>query len=211
MALFKPSSGPHFFLCLLFLASLSACTQHMGFEGRLSPFSKSHFFPDQGSARVPVLGTIPQGVPIGDSPLLTGYENGIPVQNIPMPITSSLLNRGAERYQIYCSPCHGYSGHGDGMIVQRGFLAPPSYFQERLLNAPAGHFFNVITHGQGAMYSYADRVDVRDRWAIIAYIRALQISQHSLMSSLSPEQRQKVLESNPIATPRADNLPGRPE
>jgi mono/diheme cytochrome c family protein len=103
----------------------------------------------------------------------------------------ALLARGRERYDIYCSPCHGFSGHGDGMIVQRGFPTPPSYHSARLRSADAQHFFDVITHGYGVMYSYAARVEPRDRWAIIAYIRALQQSQRTDMADV-PELRSKL-------------------
>jgi mono/diheme cytochrome c family protein len=109
------------------------------------------------------------------------------VQNIPVPITMQLLTRGRDRYEIYCSVCHNSTGDGQGMIVRRGFTAPPSYHGDRLRDAPAGHFFDVITHGYGAMFSYADRVGIADRWAIIAYIRALQKSQHVRYHELPAE------------------------
>lgn len=99
------------------------------------------------------------------------------VENFPFPITPEILERGQERFQIYCSVCHGMTGQGDGMIVRRGFRKPPSYSEQRLREAPVGHFFDVVTNGWGAMPSYASQVPVRDRWAIIAYIRALQLSQ----------------------------------
>jgi mono/diheme cytochrome c family protein len=113
---------------------------------------------------------------------------------LPVPITQTLLARGRERYNIYCSPCHDFTGNGNGMIVQRGFLAPPSYHSDRLRNAPDGHFFNVITNGYGAMYSYGDRVAVPDRWAIIAYIRALQLSQNASSSMLQANELKKLQE-----------------
>ncbi len=99
------------------------------------------------------------------------------VDKFPFAITPEILDRGQERFQIYCSVCHGMTGHGDGMIVRRGFRKPPSYHEQRLREAPVGHFFDVVTNGWGAMPSYASQVPVRDRWAIIAYIRALQLSQ----------------------------------
>ena len=178
------------------LAVLASCSQDMGSLGRITPFAESGFFADHSSARLPVPGTVAQGIPIGRSPVLTGIENGKPVIKIPVPITRELLKRGQERFNIYCSPCHGYTGEGDGMIVQRGFLAPPSFHQERLRNAPPGHFFNVVTHGSGAMYSYADRVEINDRWAIIAYIRALQRSRNTPFESLDPSQKEKLRTEN---------------
>jgi mono/diheme cytochrome c family protein len=110
----------------------------------------------------------------------------------PPPVTLALLQRGQERFNIYCSPCHGRVGDGHGMIVQRGFPAPPSYFIDRLLAAPSQHFYDVITNGYGAMYSYADRVTPQDRWAIVAYIRALQASQHAAIAQLSPSEKAEL-------------------
>ena len=104
---------------------------------------------------------------------------------------AQLLARGQERYGIYCSPCHGLSGNGDGMIVRRGFPAPPSYHSARLRAAPAKHFFDVITNGYGVMYSYAARVEPRDRWAIVAYIRALQESRNAKLADI-PDLRSKL-------------------
>jgi mono/diheme cytochrome c family protein len=112
----------------------------------------------------------------------------------PLPITLATLERGRERFDIYCSPCHSKAGDGDGMVVRRGFPAPPSYHIDRLRNAPDAHFFSVITNGYGAMYSYADRTTVDDRWAIVAYIRALQLSQHATIDDV-PAERRAALES----------------
>ncbi|HZT20399.1 MAG TPA: cytochrome c [Dongiaceae bacterium] len=110
----------------------------------------------------------------------------------PPPVTLALLKRGQERFNIYCAPCHSPVGDGDGMIVRRGFPHPPSYVSDRLLSAPVQHYVDVITNGYGAMYPYAARVDPADRWAIAAYIRALQASQHAALADLSPEQRAKL-------------------
>lgn len=110
----------------------------------------------------------------------------------PPPLTDALLARGQERFDIYCSPCHGRIGDGNGMIVQRGFPSPPSYFIDRLLQAPSQHFYDVITNGYGAMYSYATRVAPEDRWAIVAYIRALQASQHTAFDQLTEDERRHL-------------------
>lgn len=179
-------------LALSFLSGAFAGCQKMNQNGRVRPYQPDSFFSNGSSARMPVHGTVPRSRLIGDEAFVQGTRNGVVVQEIPVPITMSLLKRGRERFEINCSPCHSFAGDGDGMIVRRGFTAPPSYHSDRLRNAPAGHFFDVITHGYGAMYSYADRVDVSDRWAIIAYIRALQKSQHARLSELPPELRQRI-------------------
>jgi mono/diheme cytochrome c family protein len=114
------------------------------------------------------------------------------VETFPFPITRAVLERGRERFDIYCSPCHGRTGEGNGMIVQRGFPPPPSYHIDRLRQAPVGHFYDVITHGYGIMYSYAARVDPADRWAIAAYIRALQKSQSATLAELPLDDRAKL-------------------
>jgi len=124
-----------------------------------------------------------------DPLLYAGLENGQPAATFPFTITQTVLQQGQERYNIFCTPCHGYDGYGKGMIVQRGFSPPPSFHQDRLRTAPVGHFFDVITNGYGAMYSYGDRIPPADRWAIIAYIRALQLSQDAKLADVPPEAR----------------------
>jgi mono/diheme cytochrome c family protein len=114
----------------------------------------------------------------------------------PLSITQALLARGRERYNIYCSPCHGFAGHGDGMVAQRGFPHPPSYHIDRLRQAPDSYFFDVMTRGYGDMYSYADRVDPHDRWAIVAYIRALQLSQNASLNDVPQAERAKLDEAS---------------
>jgi mono/diheme cytochrome c family protein len=106
-----------------------------------------------------------------------------------MPVTDEVMARGQERFNVYCSPCHGQTGLGDGMVVQRGFRAPPSYHDERLRNSPPGYFFDVMTNGFGAMQDYAAQVSVSDRWAIAAYIRALQLSRHATVADVPADRR----------------------
>jgi mono/diheme cytochrome c family protein len=120
----------------------------------------------------------------------TVARDDVPVQ--PPPVTMALLQRGQERFNIYCSPCHSRVGDGDGMIVRRGFPHPPSYTSDKLMNAPVQHFYDVITNGYGAMYPYAARVAPPDRWAIAAYIRALQLSQHATIADVPEEERRKL-------------------
>nr|WP_249802155.1 cytochrome c [Bradyrhizobium zhengyangense] len=169
-------------LCLMMLpAALGGCGDHsMTQQNRYGTFTKAALFRDGTEAQVPPKGAIAQGELDRARQVAT-----------PPPVDMALLARGRERFGIYCSPCHGLSGHGDGMIVQRGFPAPPSFHSSRLRAADARHFFDVITNGYGAMYSYAARVEPRDRWAIIAYIRALQQSQRTDMTEV-PQLRSKL-------------------
>ena len=157
------------------------------------PYSSSDFFPDGASARPIPADTVPRGNLQGDTPLFTGKDaNGQDSTEFPVLITRDVLQRGHNRFEIYCAPCHGYTGDGDGLVVQRGFNVPPSYNTDRLRQAPVGHFFDVITRGFGAMPSYADQVPVTDRWAIIAYIRVLQLSQHATVNDLPPDDRAQL-------------------
>ena len=180
-------------LCLLLFCA--GCRQDMHMQPRYNPYDPTDFFEDGQSARLPVEGTVPRGdLKLGPEELLyTGKVEGQPAEVFPFPVTREILERGRERFNIYCSPCHGLSGDGDGMIVQRGFRRPPSLQEDRLRTAPAGHFFDVITNGQGAMYPYGYRVPPRDRWAIIYYIRALQLSRRASIDDL-PEADQKKLQ-----------------
>jgi len=156
------------------------------------PLRQSSFFPDQRSARPLVAGTVPRGQ-LRDDPLLyTGKINGADATVFPFPIDEKVMARGHERFDIFCSPCHGRTGQGDGMVVRRGYRHPPTYHQDRLRDAPVGHFFDVMTNGFGAMPDYAAQVSPEDRWAIASYIRALQLSEHASMNDLPPEERAKV-------------------
>ena len=184
-----PAARVELFICLTFLAMLSGCRQDMHVQPRYQPEDPSSFFADGRSERPPVEGTVARGQLRTDELLFTGKVNGVVADLFPFPIASADLSRGRERYNIYCSPCHDYTGGGNGMIVQRGFPSPPSFHLDRLRQAPAGHFFEVITNGLGMMYSYASRVSPEDRWRIAAYIRALQISQHSSATDVPESQR----------------------
>lgn len=129
---------------------------------------------------------------------------GSTMTKFPFPITKTVLERGKQRYEIYCAPCHGRTGAGDGMIVRRGFSQPPTYHQERLRKIPVGHFFEVITNGYGAMYPYADKVSPEDRWAITAYIRVLQLSQNAKISDVPAKERANIGKPKPSqSTPGA--------
>lgn len=182
-------------LVVLVWLMAAGCNQKMDDGPRYKPLAASDFFADGQSARPRVRGTIFHGeadlggMPDGRNP------GGELISEFPVPITRELLTRGQERFDIFCSPCHGRIGNGDGMVVQRGFRAPPSYHTDRLRQAPVGHFVDVIANGFGAMTSYGTRVPPADRWAIAAYIRALQLSQQAPMTDVPADQRQRLLET----------------
>lgn len=163
-------------------------------QPRYKPLAASTFFPDGRSARPLPDGVVARSHLEADELLYTGRENGQLGTRFPFPITREILKRGQERYNIYCSPCHDRTGNGNGIIVQRGFRRPPSYHIDRLRNAPVGHFFDVITHGFGTMFDYSSRVSPRDRWAIIAYIRALQLSENATLADVPPEKQTRLEE-----------------
>ncbi len=163
-------------------AASAGCHTDMWRQPKLAPLSESTLFPDGQASRPFVPGTIPRGYLREDSAFYTGFVNKKLVTKIPIPVTLQLLKRGQERFNIYCSPCHGRLGDGEGMIAHRGFSIrrkPGDYHTDRLRTMPIGHFYDVITNGYGAMFSYASRVEPHDRWAIAAYIRVLQLSQHA--------------------------------
>jgi len=171
------------------LGLFSACRQDMHIQPRYNPYDSSPFFEDGRSERAPMPGTVARGHLHPNDLLHTGRANGQLADEFPFPITAGDLERGRERFNIYCAPCHDRTGSGHGMIVERGFPAPPSYHMDRLRQSPVGHLFEVMTKGQGTMASYASRVTVEDRWKIAAYIRALQLSQHAPATELSTEDR----------------------
>jgi cytochrome c553 len=175
---------------ILFAMALGGCRQDMHDTPRYEPLEASAFFTDTSSARAPVANTVSRN-PLADSDelLYTGKINGVLANEFPMPVTAALMTRGQERFDIFCAPCHGRTGQGDGMIVQRGMRQPPSFMEERLRNAPAGYFFDVMTHGFGAMQDYASQIPVEDRWAIVAYERALQFSQYAAIGDVPDNRR----------------------
>jgi len=181
------------FVCIGALAMLlSGCRLDMHLQPKYLPYAKTDFFPDGRSERQPVPGTVARGQLRVDELFYTGRENGVVVDKFPFTITRTDLERGRERYNVYCTPCHDYAGGGRGMIVQRGFPQPPSYHIQRLRDAPVGHFYEVITNGFGAMYSYAARIEPADRWRIAAYIRVLQLSQNAKIDDVPESERQNL-------------------
>ena len=183
-------------LCLLLgcegTTDIERLRQEMYNQSRFEPLEKNAFFADQRSSRPWIEGTVARGQLRTDAHLYTGMVNGQPAETFPFPITREVLQRGQERYTIYCTPCHGQQGDGRGMVVRRGMKQPPSYHIERLQNETPGYFFDVMTNGFGAMYSYASRVKARDRWAIAAYIRALQLSQNATLDDVPADVRERL-------------------
>ena len=184
---------------LLLVAALgfTSCHRDMYVQPYKRPLDGSDVFSDRAASRQLVMNTVAQEDPAEMGPAETGYDKGQLVLDLPVPITPQLLARGQERFGIYCAVCHGADGYGHGMIVQRGFPQPPSFHTDRLRAAPAGHYFDVMTRGYGVMYPYASRVTPSDRWAITAYIRALQLSQHAPAAALPPALREKVDQASP--------------
>lgn len=193
--------------CLSALAMLIAgCRLDMHLQPKYLPYQATDFFADGRSERQPVPGTVARGQLRVDELLFTGRENGVAANSFPFPITRADLERGRERYNIYCTPCHDYTGSGRGMIVQRGFPQPPSYHIQRLRDVPVGHFFEVMTNGFGAMYSYAARISPADRWRIAAYIRVLQLSENATVQDVPESERQNL--SQPVASQSAGKQAG---
>lgn len=179
----------------LFLVS---CQDFMLDQPRYDPLQASEIFADQRSARPLVPDTVPRGALLEEDAFYNGRtEDGQFLEVNPVTITIELLEQGRERYEIYCSPCHGLDGNGRGMIVQRGFTAPQSFHSDRLREAPDGYFFDVISNGTGRMYAYGYRIAPADRWAIAAYIRALQLSQHAPEELLPPEDLRQLQINGP--------------
>ena len=174
---------------------LTACRQDMHDQPKYIPLRESSFFADARSARPVVAGTVARGQ-LRDDPLLytgkvpgAGSATGTDATIFPFAVDEKVMARGRERFDVYCSPCHGRTGIGDGMIVRRGYRRPATFHQDRLRDAPVGHFFDVITNGFGAMPDYAAQIRAEDRWAIIAYVRALQLAQHASVADVPPDRR----------------------
>ena len=177
-------------------ALLTACRQDMHDQPRYKPLAATDFFGDGRSARPEVEGTVARGHLHIDTAWYSGKLDGKDVDTFPFPINKADVERGRQRFDIYCSPCHSRIGDGNGMVVKRGFRQAADYHTERLINAPVGHFFDVITNGYGAMPSYAARVAPDDRWRIAAYIRVLQLSQNAKIEDV-PEDKRASLEGAP--------------
>jgi hypothetical protein len=186
--------------------ALAGCRQDMHDAPSYDPLQQSEFFANGAASRPLVANTVARGQLREDEHLYTGKINGQVANEFPMPVTREVLDRGQERFNVYCAPCHGRTGVGDGMIVQRGFRAPPSYHDERLRTAPVGYFFDVMTNGFGAMQDYSAQVTVPDRWAIAAYIRVLQLSRSATVNDVPADRRGDLdRPAEPPATPAQEN------
>lgn len=161
----------------------------MANQPRYDPLEPSTFFADGMSARPRIDGTVARGELSTNEFLDTGKVNGALSDGYPMPVTIEVINRGHERYDIYCAQCHGRVGDGNGMIPARGYRRPPSFHTLQLRNQTTGHFFDVMTNGFGAMPPYKTMIPPRDRWAIVAYIRALQLSQNATVNDVPTADR----------------------
>jgi hypothetical protein len=174
--------------CMDFAGCDNTLRQDMANQPRQNPLSPSHFFADGRSERPTVENTVARGSIQDDSLFVPKDSNAF-----PLPLTEELLERGQQRYGIFCTPCHGIQGDGMGMVAVRGMKHPPSYHQERLRNVPNGYLYDVVTNGFGAMYGYSSQIPPRDRWAIVAYLRALQLSRNAPVGQLPAELREKLM------------------
>lgn len=177
----------------LFVLVSSSCRQDMHDQPRHEPLESSAFFADGSSARAPVDGTVARGTQTDDVVFTTGRnaEDQF-ASTLPLPLTRALLDRGRSRFNAFCTPCHGRLGDGSGMVVQRGFKQPKSFHEQRLVESPVGYFFGVMTNGFGQMSSYAPQIDPADRWAIAAYVKALQLSRRVTVDTLTPAELQEL-------------------
>jgi mono/diheme cytochrome c family protein len=188
------ASFPGLYLCaaLACLVALSGCVQQMGIKPNVRPLAESSAFPNGQSARPVVPGAVPSGFTRTNHRLDDFRVFDPNADSLPFPLTKDVLERGRARFNIYCSECHGATGDGTGIVVQRGFSKPPSYYEDRLRQAPLGHFYDVMTNGFGAMATYSMQVEPRDRWAIAAYIRTLQLSRNATINDVPPDKRAEV-------------------
>jgi mono/diheme cytochrome c family protein len=175
----RPERARQLVVMGLLLVAAAGCRQDMHDQPKYRPLRESAFFANTSSARTLVEGTIARGTLQTDAPFFTGKNGALFVSELPFPVTHEVLERGQERFNIYCTPCHGMTGAGNGMVVQRGYPTPPSFHIDRLRNIEAGYFFDVMTNGFGRMPDYRGQVTPRDRWNIVAYIRALQLAGHA--------------------------------
>ena len=198
-------------LVLAALGALGAlsCRQKMADQPAYRPLQASEFWGDGRSARDPVPGTVARGHLMEDEVWTTGKRDGAPINVVPARVDRAMLERGRDRYDIFCAPCHDRAGEGLGMVVRRGFPQPPSLHIGRLRDESPGYLFDVITNGFGRQMEMADQIPVADRWAIVAYIKVLQYAQHAPLSSVPADERGRLDAQRPNAAPPA--TPGAEE
>ncbi len=177
---------------LLMMVAICGCHHDMQDQPRYDPLEHNPMFPNGLASRPLVPGTVARGHLRVDTVMYEGRRDGQLVDRVPMPVTEELLHRGQERFNIFCSPCHSRVGDGNGMIVLRGYRRPPTFHSPRLRGMPDGYFFDIMTRGFGQMPQYATQVPVEDRWAITAYIRALQLSQYASLDQVPEADRAKI-------------------
>lgn len=190
----RPTAG-RLILAALFVGSLFGCRQDMHDQPKYETLEASEFFADGRASRPPVPGTVARGALQLDPHLHTGRVDGAFVRSFPFAVTDEVMARGRGRYEIFCTPCHSRLGDGRGMAVRRGIAPPPSFHIDRLRDIEEGYLFDVISNGFGRMYGYGAQIAVRDRWAIVAYLRALQLSQHVRPADLPEAARQELQRS----------------
>jgi mono/diheme cytochrome c family protein len=188
---FERVFGPLAVLTLV-AAGAAACRQDMHDQPRYTPLQSSSFFPDGSASRPLPAGTVARGQLKDDVAFYTGKAGDEDVTEIPVPVDEARLRRGREMYDAHCAHCHGLTGAGDGMVVQRGFSKPPPLSEERLRDAPIGHVFDVVTNGFGAMPDHAAQIKVMDRWAIAAYVRALQVAGSGSVDAVPSADRERL-------------------
>jgi mono/diheme cytochrome c family protein len=186
------------------------CRQDMHDQPRYKPMAESVFFPDRMASRQPVAGTVARGQLREDVRFYTGRDqDGVLIDELPVALDRELLLRGRDRYDAFCAACHGALGNGDGMVVLRGFRRPASFHEPRVREQPIGYYYDAMTEGFGVMPRYSDRIPPRDRWAIAAYLRALQLSQRAPLGQLPEQERQRLppLPEDPTAAAPAPPAP----
>jgi len=184
---------PGLFALLTAAFALTGCRQDMQDQPKFIPLRPSEFFDDGRSERPLIEGTVARGHLNDDAALYAGKgPDGKFVDTFPFPVTKEVMDRGQQRFNVYCTPCHDRTGNGNGMVVRRGFRHPPSYHSDQVRALSNGYIFDVITHGFGAMPDYAAQIPPHDRWAIVAYVRALQLSENATLGDVPPGEREKL-------------------
>jgi len=185
----------------LVVALIAGCRQKMANQPRYDPLEASDFFSDGMASRPRVLGTVARGELVVNEFFVTGKSGGQLADGFPIPVTAAVVERGNDRFDVYCSPCHGKLGDGMGMIPSRGYRRPPSFHTAAMREKPTGHYFDVMTNGFGAMPKYGPIIPPQDRWAIVAYLRALQLSQNATVADVPGDQRGALSGAGPASGP----------